>query len=351
MPKPRNSKNKGLPARWSWRHGAIYYSVPPGLESAWNGKKLFRLGKTPPEAYTAWAEKLKTIDKANTIGQLLDKYALRVVPTKAAATQRSNEREIIKLRGVFGHKPVGSLTPQEVYQYMEKRTAKSRARKEIALLSHAYTKAVEWGDIGRHPFKGEVRLEGSKARDRYVEDWEIAECLKLELERKKGGVLAIQAYIGLKLLTGMARGDLLRLQPGQDFKEDGIHIQRHKTAKKTGKRTIYEWTPALRTATDMAIAARPVDISPWLFCTKRGECYINETTGEATGWDSMWYRFMERLLAETEVKERFTEHDLRAKVGSDAESDERARALLSHANTAMTRKAYRRKAEVVKPLR
>jgi hypothetical protein len=35
--------------------------------------------------------------------------------------------------------------------------------------------------------------------------------------------------------------------------------------------------------------------------------------GQATGWGSMWQRFMTRLLKETDVKERFTEHDLRAK--------------------------------------
>jgi integrase len=79
------------------------------------------------------------------------------------------------------------------------------------VLSHAFTKAVEWGFIDRHPFKGEVRLEGEKARIRYVEDWEIVECLALIPKRKAGSVLAVQAYIRLKLLTGMRRGDLLRL--------------------------------------------------------------------------------------------------------------------------------------------
>lgn len=51
------------------------------------------------------------------------------------------------------------------------------------------------------------------------------------------------------------------------------------------------------------------------------------------------------------IEERFTEHDLRAKVGSDAESLERARALLAHADSRMTQKAYRRLPERVKPLR
>jgi integrase len=45
------------------------------------------------------------------------------------------------------------------------------------------------------------------------------------------------------------------------------------------------------------------------------------------------------------------EHDLRGKVGSDAESLERARQLLGHADTKITERVYRRKPEVVRPLR
>jgi hypothetical protein len=74
----------------------------------------------------------------------------------------------------------------------------------------------------------------------------------------------------------------------------------------------------------MAKTARSIDIAPWLFCTKAGEGYFDESTGRPAGWNSMWQRFMTRLLKETKIKSRFTEHDLRRKVGSDAESLERA---------------------------
>ncbi|SCU73460.1 hypothetical protein CNECB9_1150004 [Cupriavidus necator] len=47
----------------------------------------------------------------------------------------------------------------------------------------------------------------------------------------------------------------------------------------------------------------------------------------------MWRGFMDRVLAETKVTEKFMEHDIRAKVSSDAESVEHARALLLHATT------------------
>jgi integrase len=65
----------------------------------------------------------------------------------------------------------------------------------------------------------------------------------------------------------------------------------------------------------------------------------------------MWGRFMDRVLKETKVTDRFTEHDLRAKCASDADSLEHARALLSHADARTTEAIYRRKPERVKPLK
>ena len=330
------------------QHGAYYYYVPRGLEAHWDGKKLFRLGATLPEAYKRWAERLGAPDKARTIRELLDRYALEVVPTKAPKSQRENARHLEKLRKVFGDMPLEPFKPRLVYAYVDKRDAKVAAHREIEVLSHAYTKAIEWGYIDRHPFKEQVRLKGETARSRYVEDWEVVECLALQSRRKKGSVLAVQAYIRLKLLTGMARSDLLRLRLDDHLREDGIHVTRHKTEGTTGKRTIYDYAlaPERLDAVKRALAVRPV-LSPFLFCTRRGKGYFNEATGLCSGWDSMWQRFIDRVLAETKVRERFTEHDLRAKVGSDAVSLERARALLQHADSRTTERVYRRKPERV----
>jgi|SRR5262245_16662549 len=127
-----------------------------------------------------------------------------------------------------------------------------------------------------------------------------------------------------------------------------VVITRHKTAGATGKRTIYDYAlvPERLDAVRRALAVRPA-LSPFLFCNRRGEGYFNEATGLCNGWDSIWQRFMDRVLAESKVTERFTEHDLRAKVGSDAVSLEKARALLQHADARTTARIYRRKPERV----
>ena len=354
----RNPENKGLPARWRLAHGAYYYQVPPGLESQWDGKKLFRLGKTTPEAYRVWADRVAAPERITTVDALLDRYALEVIPEKEPKTRSSNQNSMQFLRPVFGSMALADIKPVHVYRYADLRSQKTRgedgrvrggktaAHRDIEVLSHAFTKAVQWGLIDRHPFLDQVRLEGTKPRTRYVEDWEIVECLRIEARRKKGSVLAIQGYIRLKLLTGLRQADLLRLRLDQ-MQEDGIHVMPSKTEGSTGKSMIFEWSDELRKAVAMCKSARP-RLSTMLFCTRDGKPYVDEDD-ETDSWKSMWSRFMARVLAETDVKERFTEHDLRAKVGSDAESLARAQQLLGHADAATTKRVYRRKAERIKP--
>lgn len=354
MPRKRTrQENRGLPARWRFRHGAYYFNVPSHLRHLWDGKREFRLGKTLPEAYRVWASRLELHMDVRSIGQLLERYALEVVPTKAPRTQTGNVIAITNLKAVFGEMRIRDFKPIHAYQYRDRRGKQARtgANRELEVLSHAFTKAIEWGYRENHPMiEGKFRKLPTPPRTRYVEDWEIVEALALAPRRKRGSLHAVRAYIKIKLLTGLRRGDLLRLRT-TDLKEDGIHVQPRKTARTTGKRLIFEWTPELRQAVEDAKSARPVHISPFLFCNKRGEGYIDETTGEAHGWGSMWQRFMDRVLAETKVKERFTEHDLRAKCASDAGSLAHAQQLLAHADSATTQRIYRRRPERVKPLK
>lgn len=365
MPRKRNKSNQGLPARWRFRFDAYYYRVPPGLEHLWDNRKEFFLGTKLAEAYKTWAARLDAVAPTNdisTIGQLLDRYALEVIPTKSPKSRANNANQLPWLKKVFQNQPLLPFKPQLVYKYVSARSIKRvnpntgrvtggkiAAHREIELLSHAYTKAVEWGIIDHHPFKKEVILEGEPPKTRYVEDWEIVEALSLVPRRKRGSVLMIQAYLRLKLLTGMAQGDLLRLTD-DDLKPEGILIERHKTAGSSGKRTLYEWTDQLEDAVEMAFEARHSDKPGHLFCNRYGEGYVNEEAGTQSGWKSMWQRFIQRVIAETKVKEPFTEHDLRAKVGSDAMTLEHARALLSHADSRTTQRVYRRRPEHVKPL-
>lgn len=354
-PRKRLPENRPLPARWKINHGAYYYLVPPGQEAGWDGKKWFRLGTTLKEAHKAFAERIKDgPGTVSSIGQLLDRYLIEVVPQKAPKTATENTKQIATLRAVFADIQLEDLEPQHVYQYADKRkskkpsrgSGKTAAKREIEVLSHAFTKAVEWGLLKAHPFKGEVRIAGAKPRTRYVEDWELVEALAIKPLRKKGGAAVVQALLRLKILTGLRQRDLLMIT-ASDIKEDGLHVTISKTRNSTGKRVIYEWTPELRSEIDQAISVRPA-LSPFLFCDRTGKGYVRDD-GTAPGWNNIWQNFMEKLLSASKVSERFTEHDMRAKVGSDAENLERARQLLGHADARMTERVYRRKPERIKP--
>lgn len=369
-PRKRNPENDGLPRRWKAEHGAYFYQVPKGQEPAWDGKKKFRLGSTLHEAYKVWSERLQSQVDVRTIGDLLDRYLLEVTPAKAARTQVDEPRYVSQLKPKFGHMRLQDIEPQHIYRYFDKREdltkdkdgnpktirkAKTQARQEIKLLSHAFTKAVEWGYIKAHPFRKEVRLDkerGQKARDRYIEDWEIAAALALKPMRKRGSIRMIQAYIRLKRATGLRMSDMLLLKP-TDAKEDGIHVKASKTRNSTGAKQIFTWIgekaedTGRRAAWDACLAARPLDIAPWLFCTDEGDCYV-ETNGLTTNFNSVWKRFMDRLLKETTLSERFAERDIRAKVGSDAETLEKARQILGNATIRITQKHYRRKPDIVR---
>lgn len=275
--------------------------------------------------------------------ELFDRYAYEVVPEKAPKTQTSNLASIRVLKKVFGHMPIDSVKPVHVFQFRDKRgqQAKTAANRDIEVLSHAFSKAIEWGLTENHPIKGKVRKLSTPPRKRYVEDWELEEALKVASP-------FLVAYIRLKLLTGLRRGDLLSLKL-TDLKDVGIHVTPRKTASTTGKSMIIEWSDELRFSVEEIKALSRKIYSIWLFHTRQGQPYIKEN-GTANGFDSIWQRFMEKTLKSTSLKNRFTEHDLRAKVASDSEI-QYAQKLLGHSSPETTQRIYRRKPTKIKPFK
>jgi len=342
-PRHRRKENKSLPARWRFKHGAYYYRVPPGLEHQWEGKSEFRLGKAQAEAYREWASRIELHANAQTIGELLERYELEEVPKKAPKTQESYIAAIRKLRPVFGHMLITSLKTVHVFQYRDKRgkQAPTATNHEIGVLSHAFSKAIEWGLTEDNPIKSKVRKISTPPRRRYVEDWEVDAALTVASP-------FIKAYVELKLFLGLRRGDMLYIRH-TDLLPEGIEVTPRKTQGTTGKTVIYQWTDELVAAVEEIKSLNKGIESEWLFCTRKGKCYMNEN-GRSNSFDSVWQRFMAKALEKTELEERFTEHDLRAKVASDNELDH-AQQLLGHSSASMTERVYRRKPNVIYPSR
>ena len=95
-----------------------------------------------------------------------------------------------------------------------------------------------------------------------------------------------------------------------------------------------------------------MNIAPWLFCANTGDGYFDEETGPPRRVELHVAALHGAVAArDSKITERFTEHDLRAKCASDAESLGRAQQLLGHADSKITERVYRRKPETVRPLR
>ena len=114
MPRKRNTENRGLPTRWALKHGAYYYLPHKELRNQWDGKSWFLLGRTLPEAYKLWAERIAAPERITTIGALLDRFAIEVVPTKAPKTQIDYRRYVIALQKPFGAMALADLEPQHI---------------------------------------------------------------------------------------------------------------------------------------------------------------------------------------------------------------------------------------------
>ena len=326
MGRPRKH-NRQLPDRMYIRSGTYYY-----VEYVTN--KWVNLGREYVAAMAKYGSLTADDSPSLTVSNLIDRYIREVAPTKAPRTYSDNVKEAKNLRRVFGHMPLLDVTTPHVYKYLAERgkQARVRANREIALLTHMFKKAERWGDIS-HDKNPCIRIEKPKEtpRSRYVSDEEY-----LAFRDHAGPMIA--AYMDVKYVTALRQGDLLALSLNQ-IRDDGIHV----TIGKTGKKVVFEWSPDLRAAI-LAVrrVQRPIR-GMYLFCNRRGQPY----TG--SGFRSIWQRRMKSALEKGVLRERFREHDLRAKSASDAERGH-ASELLTHMDARTTETYYRRKPEIVLPI-
>lgn len=316
MGRPRKNR-RDLPERVYYHHGAYYYVHP--------NKKWEKLDADYAKAMSRWAELLESPTQCTTVSDLLDRYLLEVVPTKAERTQADNRTEVRYLRSFFGDMEITQVEARHVASYISERKAKTRANREIALLSHAFNKARLWGLATTNPCSVPGIRNSEKARDRYVTDEEIENF-------KKEAPQWLKDYVDLKLLLGLRKQDMLKIRR-EDIRGHVFAV----TVSKTGKRLQIVISSEVQEILD-----RLPKSSPTLFATKWGMPY------SLKGFNSTWQRTMASYVSNG--GERFHEHDLRGKTATDIGDAQAAKALLGHKQIAMT-EAYikARQTDVVQP--
>ena len=265
--------SRKLPPRVYQKHGAFFYVTNPD-------RKWIRLGQSESEMYQALA-KLKTTDvRQGLMSEFFERYEKEIIPTKAPRTQIDNLSEIKNLKQAFGKMRPEHIKPKHVYAYMDARgaKAKTRANRGKSLLSSIFSYLIRWGVVEDNPCKN-VKGFQEKARNRYVEDWEYEAVLSL-------ASTVLRDAMEIAATTGMRQGDILKLKY-TELAENGVPV----TQNKTGKKQIFELTPALKEAIQSAKQhPRHADSLIYIIANERGQQYTRE------GFKCNWQRLMNKAL-------------------------------------------------------
>lgn len=355
MSPTRNQSNRALPKYWRLKNGSYSYRVPAHMRHLHDGKAEISLGQSLSKAYQTFAGLYQTEECITLMRELFDRYSAEVVPEKAIATQRANHASLGRLRASMGHNLVTTATSQVIYRYRDiihRKHGKKTANLDLEVLSHCFTKAIEWGITAQHPMtEKKVVKFALPARERYVEDWELEEWCKVAPP-------FLLAYASLKGVTGLRKQDMLTIKLS-DISDTELTSVNLKTGKKirfplydtNGQPSTVQF--AIEDVLDyyrgLRAGKRTTALSQYLFHNRRGECYWSAETATCSGFNSIWGRAMDKALKETKLQARFTDHDLRSKVASDLDTDQEASALLAHSSIQITRKHYRLKGTKMVP--
>lgn len=321
----KRKKDKHLPPRVYWRHGAFWYVEPSGknAETGKPQKKLTRLGKTEFEALGNYGRLICVGRTINTMSDVFDRYYLEVSSQKAPNTYRKDFHNLKNLRKVFGRVSPPVIKPIHIYRYMDERAKKSvsSANNERSLLSSIFVSMIRWGIVSDNPCRDVKPLPEKKKEKRYVEWHEFKAVYKYANP-------VVRAGMRLAYTTGLRQADVLKMKL-QDLQADGIAVE----VQKTGSKIIIEWSPALRKGVEKAKRLKRPVRGFYLLCNEKGQKYTRD------GFSSMFKRAVQKAIKKGRINQSFCFYDLRRKAATDAErakGREFARQLLDHTSQKTT---------------
>lgn len=278
---------------------------------------------------------ISQINQATTFKYVADRYFAEVVPSKSTATQKDNARELVRLLEFFNDPPapINDIRPVHIREYLDWRSqsAKIRANREIALFSHIFNKAREWGYTDReNPCRG-VKKNKEAGRDVYVTDvmfWQVYGHADRHIQQ-----MMMVAYLTSQRVTDTR---MLRLA---DFADGALWVEQ----AKSGQRLRIALVGIFAEVVEQIIAERENASHPYLF----------SKDGQPVSYGQLRYGMDKaRRLAGVD-KAAFQFRDLRAKAGTDKDEEAglmAAKDLLGHKNSSMTTHYVRhRKGKLVHP--
>lgn len=327
-----------LPTRVYQKRGKYWFVPKPADVERFGGKTWIDLGTSYRNAMIAH-NNITSINNG-TLAEVWRRYGLKVLPDNAEPTQNNKKKYWGRLEQVFGHCHPDDVIPADIYDYLDIRREDGAGvvgNREIALLSHMYTKAIRWRMAIINPCLRVERNPENLNEKMYVTDQLLSAWLKFAPRK-------MALYTELEFMVGHRCSDVLHIKLSQ-LQDDGIH----QTASKTRRSSVTPWTDDLRAVIKELKALRVNKngakfFSDYLICTRHGKGYTK------SGFDSNWQKEMRKFVAAGH--QRFAASDMRAKHASDLDSDGGdATRNLQHSNRQVTDRHYLRRPTVLVSLK
>lgn len=316
----KRTTDTGLPRHVYEKHGAFWHV---------SQNKWTRLAGKDDYAgmLAALGALLTKCDPLNTIELLWARYQIEVLPKLAKKTQTGRRNDIKWPLKVFGKMDPEKVAPHHIWTYWRERGETEQARHEIrvmsVLLTYARQVGARKGPENSNPCF-DLKLPGAKARTLYVTD-------AMFFALRDIAPPMIGHAMDLAWCAGLDEGTI-RLLERRHIMPTGLKFERGKT----DRFQVIEGEDLVQIL-KAALQERP-QLRRSIICRRDGKPFT------ADGFQSAWQRLIRKAikLGRIDPVLRYHFHDIRAKGGSEAESDTEASDLLGHGDEEVTRKYYRR---------
>lgn len=314
------------------KQGQVWVSY--WLDMRGTGKPDIPLGTDHAQALAEY-HRVKT-DKpriAGTIEEAFRRWERECLPEYENATTRRNYAQSLKMmRPVFGPATWDSVKVSTIAEYLRKRSAKTQANREKALLSVIWGKAREW-ELTALPFPAYKMRLSNPERAQDVEVTQAAfDAVYRHAPQHLKDAMDVASATGLRVRDIVA----LRLAP---VGSDSLRF----TASKTGKQGAFDLaqSPVLHALVRKRREAK----APHLFLLTNGNRQVTERM-----LTDAWARARAKALPECPEVEGLLLRHLRKYAAQLAGSLPEAQALLQHGSAATTARHYR-PSEKLRPVR
>lgn len=328
-----------------------------------NGKRVeIPLGGDLNVAKRKWAEldcKLP-LAEIDTMQYIFDRYAKEVIPKKAIKTQYTNLLELKHLRLVFDSAPINKITPQHIAKYRDARFTPEKtlkdgtvipkklspvsANRELALFSHCWNYAREWGYTALpNPCLG-IRKNKELGRSFYADD-EVWNAVYTVAPQE------LQDAMDIAYLTGQRVSDVLKFKIA-DIVNEHLQLKQGKTQKLLRIALLTESGEK----SQLGLKIDQMDSYP-----VKSLRLLATPDGKSISIGMLRLRFnAARDIAIRNAKKaghlelaarvaQFQFRDSRSKAASEIDDLDSASRLLGHSDKQITKAVYRRVGERVKP--